>query len=276
MWPDIQKYDVLRYNPNHVAGTLDEEAMARAVIKKGYLPSKDPGMAAYLNIVKGLAANMCPGWATMPDGHDNTLFVQGKLAYMWEGSWAADNIQVAAPKGFTYGVTYLPTITSATTSVVHNPPYLPQAIGGLSAHDLAVTKSAVNDGSVNLAVDFLQYCTAPANNAPVVDEIPQFPAAVNGVANPPGIDFSAFEKDFNQLVKGRDSVAPASLLSDSDPNSLWTSKFSEIQVEYMQGQISLPSALSQLDSLAQEAAAFDVVANDKTKAKGGTWDLTKW
>ena len=274
MWPDIAKYDVLRYQPNHVVGTVDEETMARAVLREGYLPSKDPGFAAYLNIMKDWSQYSCKGWAALPANNDVTQFINGKLAFLWQGTWTYATLK-NDPRTQPFGTFWIPTVTSATTSVVHNPPYPDEGVGGYGSLNMSVTKTAVNDGSVNLAVDFLQYCTTPANDSKIVNEQPSFVVAVKGAPDTSGL--GKFFVGEHAMVNGyQTAISPLDLLSDSGQGSTWQSKATALMTEYMQGQIDLKTALSDYDQLAQTAAALDLQNNDKTKVKLGTWDTSKW
>jgi hypothetical protein len=53
-------------------------------------------------------------------------------------------------------------------------------------------------------------------------------------------------------------------------------QFNRAVVSYQQGAESQASLLALADSLDVSGAQKFIAANDMSKVKGGTWDLTKW
>ena len=136
--------------------------------------------------------------------------------------------------------------------------------------DFCVTKSAVNHGSVNLAVDFLQFITTPQNDGYVVNEQPQYVVAVKGAPDKSGLGrFFGGEKDMVKAFTYGISIY-------NTLNTKWSAKIDEIATEYFQGQRSLDSALHRLDIEARQQAQAELQLHDKTKSKLGMWDTSKW
>jgi ABC-type glycerol-3-phosphate transport system substrate-binding protein len=275
MWRDVAKYDVLHYKPTHVRGTLDEEEMVRAILREGWLPSKDQGFRELMRVMKDWSQYWCSGWAVPVTGptasaRDYQLFVTNKLAFMWEGTWVNAEVRNDPKRGFPFGTFYLTPFTRATSSAVKNPPIKPKAVGGYGGINFCVTKSAVNDGSVNLAVDFLQFITTPQNDSYVVNEQPQYVVAVKGAPDTSGLGrfFEGGKDMMNAFTYG------ISIYNTLNPK--WSAKIDEIATEYFQGQRSLDSALHRLDIEARQQAQAELQLNDKTKSKLGTWDTSKW
>jgi ABC-type glycerol-3-phosphate transport system substrate-binding protein len=273
MWRDVDKYEVLHYQPTHVPGSLDEEEMVRAILKEGWLPSKDQGFRELMRVMKDWSQYWCSGWAvpaTGPVARDYQLFVTNKLAFMWEGTWVNAQLRNDPKRRFPVGTFYLPPITRATSSAAKNPPIKPKGVGGYGSLNFCVTKSAVNHGNVDLAVDFLQYITTPQNDSYVVNEQPQFVVAVKGAPDKSGLGhFFVGEK---AMVKGfAYGINIFGIL-----NTKWSDKLVSVATEYFEGQRSLDSALHRLDMEARQQAQRELQINDKTKTKLGTWDTSKW
>lgn len=270
MWQDIQKYDVLRYQPTHIPGTVGVEEMVRATLRKGWLPSTDQGFRELMRVMKEWSPTWCAGWAAATRGNDYQNFVQGKEAFMWEGTWTSAQLKNDPRRGFDIGTFYLPSITQETSKSVKPGLIKPKGVGGYGSLNYAVTKTAVNDGSVNMAVDFLQYLTTPANDSTVVNEQPQFVVSVKGAPDKSGL--TKFFEGEKAMVNGfAYGIAITGIYGPK-----WKDKLVQIFTEYAQGQRDLDSAMKALDKVAVEEANAQLLLNDKTKTKLGTWDTSKW
>lgn len=214
-----------------------------------------------------------PGWASDQSGDTKAmqLFQSGKLAFMWEGSWVVPQLK-ALNLPFKYASFTLPPVTSATSKLVTTPTS-PMAAGGYGAHNYMVTyKDSQDPTKMAAIVDYLQYITTPTNDATIVNESPQFIPSVAGAKGDPAI--ASLFKSF----AGQGKYAGQTPVSAYE--CMWTpdgwDQFNRALTSYMQGAESQASLLATADSLDVSGAQKFIAANDMSKVKGGTWDLTKW
>jgi raffinose/stachyose/melibiose transport system substrate-binding protein len=267
------KYATLTYQPGYVPGVVTTEDWARAVTKLGYRPSKDQGFIDTMAALKAWSQYWAPGWASdqSADTKALQLFQSGKLAFMWEGSWVVPQL-----KGFNlpfkYGSFWFPPVTSATSKQV-TAPTVPFGVGGYGAHNYMVTyKDSLDPTKMAAIVDYLQYITTPQHDATIVNESPQFIPSVVGAKGDPAIAalFGAFAGQAKYA--GQTPSTPYGCMWIPDGQD----QFNRAVVSYQQGAESQASLLALADSLDVSGAQKFIAANDMSKVKGGTWDLTKW
>jgi raffinose/stachyose/melibiose transport system substrate-binding protein len=137
---------------------LNPEEVAKAILD-GKLSASDPKMDTYLKLSKDFVGLMPADYATLTGGDLDRLFLSGKIATQWNGSWAAKNLQRDATFGF--DVTYLPNFTKDDLGTHSAPAF---RVGGPSAAaQYGITRAAEKAGKLALAVDFLKYLSAPQN-----------------------------------------------------------------------------------------------------------------
>lgn len=111
------------------------------------------------------------------------LFVTGRAAMIWEGSWLLRRLRHDPLVDFDWGIFYPPRITRATSPFAD--PAGPEAavIGGVSAQ-FAITKRARDDGELGIAVDFLRFLTTAENTEKLVGEAGMYMPNIEGAAMP--------------------------------------------------------------------------------------------
>lgn len=122
---------------------------------KGFFTRRDPRWREQYRIIKEWRRY----WAKEQKNTDpDRLFLTGRLAMYWNGSWFIRRMAKDPYVDFEWGVTYLPTITKATS------PYgsgTPATVIGGAAVQLHVTNSAVQNGNLEDCIDFLMYLSSP-------------------------------------------------------------------------------------------------------------------
>jgi len=267
------KYAALKYHSNYIPGWVMTEDWARAVTKLGWRPSKDPGLVAAVQNFRDWSRYFAPGWASDTTGttKEERLFASGRLAFVWDGTWELLTFnQLKLP--FKYESFWFPPVTRQTSPLAPNPPMTPPGVGCICSISFAVSNSIAHTSKMPLAMDFLQYLTAPKNDQTIVNEQPSFLPEVKGTNGDPAIA---------NLFKGEAALAKTAGQVPVEPvNDLLTpadmDKWFRYTVLFLQGATSQSDYLRQLDALAVDSARTQIAQNDKTKNKAGTWDLTKW
>jgi len=268
LWRDLRRFAVLKYHPDYVPGYMTTEDWARAIVKLGYRPSKDPGMVAAVRNFKAWSRHFAPGWASANGGNPEQLFATGRLAFYWGGSWELPIFrQQRLP--FKFGTFWLPPITKETSPVVPTPPAPLPGIGGYGSVAYAVGSSLAHSPKLPLVIDFLQYITMPKNDQTIVNEHPGFVPATVGAAPDPSL--AAFFKPLTLQPGGHQPMNPPDAFTFNDQDTWFRDS-----VLYLQGITSERDYLNQMDTLMAHSASALIAQNDKTKNKGGAWELTKW
>lgn len=264
---DVVRFNVLKDEPGYIPGVVSTEEAARAVIKLGWRPSKDPGYVAAIRTFKDWMQYFAPGWASATY-NPAQYFATGKLAFLWEGT---QELQLLRQQkvSFPVGSFWLPPVTRQTSTEAPNPPMTPPGVGGY-ASGYGVAASLANSLKLPLVINFLHFITVPHNDAMLVNEVPQTLPAAAGAQGDPAIA-SLFKGEASLGKTGGNVPFCCLALTPSDGD-----KQNRYQVLYLQGNTAEQAFLAQMDQLAVHSAHDLVTQNDKATAKGGTWDLTKW
>ncbi len=264
---DVKKYATLTYQPDYIPGVMTTEDWARAVIKLGYRPSEDPGMQEAFRAWKDWAQYWNPGWASANQGNPVSLFENGKLAFLWEGSWEVPVFK-AANLGFSYGSFWYPPVTRATSTAAPNPPVTPTGVGGYCC-GFALPSALRSSPKLPLVVDFLRFITTPRNDAAIVDEHPTDVPAIRGAEGDPAISSLFVGETTKARTRGQLPIYAGGPITDV-PTQIADEQ------QYLLGAITEREFLTRLDDLFVAGAKAAVAQNDKTKSKTGTWALSKW
>ncbi|MDZ7337630.1 MAG: ABC transporter substrate-binding protein [candidate division KSB1 bacterium] len=122
------------------------------------------------------------------------LFVTQKAAMFWNASWFVRRLLLDPLVTFRWGVFYPPPISKAES------PYCcgaEQCVIGGAGMQFHVTRRAVDDGELDLVVDFLMFLTTPENNARIVNEAGLFVPNIRGAPLPPMLT------PFAEIIKRR-------------------------------------------------------------------------
>lgn len=126
------------------------------------------------------------------------LFITQKAAMFWNGSWFIRRLQLDPLIDFKWAVTYLPPITKETSPYCYG---IEQCVIGGAANQFHITRRAVDDGELDIVIDFLMYVTVPANSARIVNEAGMF------IPNIKGAPMAENLKPFAEIVKRRYTTA---------------------------------------------------------------------
>ncbi len=220
------------------------EELAKA-IKEGKFSTADPRFDLFLRLMKETAdKTFLKGFAGLKsDTEVARLFVEGKVAMAWLGTWNAPVLEEAK---FEYGTTYLPPVSKAESPYeTHDTSY---RVGGpSSAGEYGITQeTAKTPGLVDVAVDWLMYWSAPQNFQRVYDQYPVFVPMVKGMrSNPVNEQFTY--------------VASLPERAITDPNGRLSVKYGtehiRIMQRYLLGEITAEQAKADLQKAMDQSVA---------------------
>lgn len=179
-WADkIQSWYLEKYNNPYLPWRqLNQEEFARAV-KMGEFSVNDPRFDTYLKLTHDMAENcLVEGFAGIASYDDiYKLFSDGKVAMAWLGSWTAPSLTTLP---FTVGSTYIPRFGPDDSPYeINSTSY---RVGGPSSSgQLGISAITAERGTVEAAVDFLMYLTAPQVYQPIADAVAGNIPVINGV-----------------------------------------------------------------------------------------------
>ncbi|NIA15666.1 MAG: extracellular solute-binding protein [Nitrospiraceae bacterium] len=155
----LPRMDVIpsRADAEGYLGHYLEASEAGFLFTKGFFTRRDPRWREMNRILKEWRRH----WARELKNSDPVrLFLTGRLGMFWDGSWFIRRIATDPYVDFEWGVTYIPTLTKATSRFGSGTPAT--VIGG-AAIQLHVTNSANLNGNLEDCIDYLMYLTAPQN-----------------------------------------------------------------------------------------------------------------
>jgi len=223
------------------------EEIARAY-KQGLYMSGDPEMLEAFRIIKEWSQYWQEGWVTAKGEDVMRLYATQKIAMMWDGSWAMRGLKYDPAITFEWGIFSIPSITTATSPLAKG--NTSPSVGGI-ANQMAVTNSAIRDGKVEAAIDFLMFWTAPQNAGRLINESMSFLPNIRGVVPSPEMDpfKDSLENWKNYWWDGRLGSEVYGKMTD------------EIWVPYLLDKASLEETIEKRDALLAEN--FDRLIEDQ-------------
>jgi raffinose/stachyose/melibiose transport system substrate-binding protein len=172
--------------PTGLAGAYTQKDITLAILHGVYDATK-PEYKDWLRLMKDSVPYWTEQWTlhTAEDFFDQMAlqFTQGRLAILEDGSWRFGLLNANTELDFEWGSFFMPTLTKG------DGPGLSQfadgqpapAIGGATANQFGVTKTAVKNNNVDLVVDFLRFITAPKQASAIIGELGEFLPNIKGV-----------------------------------------------------------------------------------------------
>ncbi|MGH2558382.1 MAG: ABC transporter substrate-binding protein [Thermomicrobiales bacterium] len=177
---------VPQIQPSGLAGAYTQKDITLAILD-GVFDATKPEYKDWLRLMKDSVAYWSDQWtlSNTPDwGVQMALqFTQNRLAILEDGSWRFGLLKANDELNFEWGSFFMPTLTQGTgpgqSEFADGQPA--PAIGGATAHQFGVTKTAEQNGNVDLVVDFLRFITAPPQASEIIGELGQFLPNIKGV-----------------------------------------------------------------------------------------------
>ncbi|MBM7568353.1 ABC transporter substrate-binding protein [Paenibacillus sacheonensis] len=254
--PEADKINsTLKYSPDDPffdVGAVGDVERQLALWKSGKYDATGPAEQKTWTTLKKLSTYLQPGYATMKDADAYQLFISGKAAAYWNGSWQVGQIlkdqKSLGDKAFQWGTFKFPDFATPDP----NFPGHPRGIL-VPGHQLSVTAKKDQE-TVARSKDFLQFLYSPAEAQKVFSatidagQFVQGPSLVKGVTLPDEIN--AYLDGFK--VAG--NMAPISLLTGgnpaAEPNA--TAEGKSLELQYYNDKISLDEYLKKRAALAKK------------------------
>lgn len=250
----------VKYDPNDpffdIGAVVDAERIM-ALWKSGKYDAQGPAEQKIWSTLKQLSTYLQPGYATMKDADAYQLFISGKAAAYWNGSWQVGQIlkdqQSLGDKGFEWGTFKFPGFKEADP----NFPGDPRGIL-VPGHQLAVTAKKDAD-TVARAEDFLQFLYSPEEAQKVftttieAGQFVQGPSLVKGVTLPDVVN--SYLDGFKVAGNMNGSIGQiANGNPAAEPNA--TAEGKSLELQYYNDKITLEQFL-------QKKAEYTKKTNEK-------------
>ena len=180
-WPQVEEYDT------DGDKLLSKTEMAQAVKNGSYSFTQDRNKAR-LEQLKRWSSYWQTGAAGIDSDQATRLFVTGRAAMMFSGSWFLNTLEQDPQRKFEFGVFYYPTVDFSTSPLVPDGIPPTNKAAGYGSFQYAVTNSAVKNGNVDVAMDFLKFATVPENLTPMIEEGGSSMPAVKGAGPVSGLE----------------------------------------------------------------------------------------
>lgn len=250
----------VKYDPNDpffdIGAVVDAER-TMALWKSGKYDPMGPAEQKIWSTLKQLSTYLQPGYATMKDADAYQLFISGKAAAYWNGSWQVGQIlkdqQALGDKGFEWGTFKFPGFKEADP----NFPGDPRGIL-VPGHQLSVTAKKDAD-TVARAQDFLQFLYSPEEAQKVftttieAGQFVQGPSLVKGVTLPDVVN--SYLDGFKVAGNMNGSIGQiANGNPAAEPNA--TAEGKSLELQYYNDKITLEQFL-------QKKAEYTKKTNEK-------------
>jgi raffinose/stachyose/melibiose transport system substrate-binding protein len=221
-------------------------------INDGTFGVKSPGYSEAWALLKDMSQYFEPGAAayTAGAGHEAvTLFTRGTMGMVYTGSYSFPTL---TSDHIDYGIFALPQLTSATWKGASSQ-Y--QGTGVMSYWDSwpwAIAANSVSDGTSGLAQNLLQWLAVPQHQNTMSSDEGQIPVASTGNTITPSSSQSApllSIVDYIVQHPSRITTAETAILGPSGETDQV-----KIMQEYLDGQLNLSGAMSQMGSLLRQSA----------------------
>jgi ABC-type glycerol-3-phosphate transport system substrate-binding protein len=208
-------------------------------VKRHKYSKTDPRTSEAWQLLKRWMPTWYPGTLSNTDFRP---FISGKVAIWYDGSWDMNALLGALGHKFAVDIMPIPPVTTATSRYASGD--TSTGSGNFAAgNPLAVSVGAQRAGRLPLAIDFLQYYSAPGVMGPMAREQGLTPM-VQGAAPPAGLG----EKVVRWYINRPCLLGPA---GDQMPAEYF-SKQASLCTGYLAGSLDLHSALSQLQGVTEQ------------------------
>jgi len=221
---------------------LTPEETAKAIYD-GIYSTNNPRFVEFLKLMKQFSEYWPSGFTSLDYDSMLSLFLSGKAAMVWLGSWSMPEIAQSAP--FKWGLTYLPPLSTEQI------PQLPKIfqdvsfrVGGPNgAAQYGITIGAEKNHVVSWAVDFLKYLSTPNTMGKVAAASEMYIPMIKGTEVNPAIAF--FEK-----------IASYPTRAFMDPEGRFppaiANEYGTIMENYLVGSINMETAQKQIQEVLNE------------------------
>lgn len=256
--PDVESVNSkIKYEPGNpmfdVGGIVDEERV-QILAQEGRYDNQGPAEQKYWTTLKELSKFYQPGYATTSDADLYKLFISGKAAVYWNGSWQVGQLvqdqQKLGDKGFEWGTFKFPTYKEKD-------PNFPDEPRGIlvPGHQLSIVNKKDAEQQKRTE-DFLQYLFSPEVAQKVYEttlaagQFVQGPSLVKGVTL--SDEINAYLEGFKVSGNMNGSLGTLSGGNTNNDQTLLT-EAKALQLQYYMDKIDLAEFLKQKAEFAKKA-----------------------
>ncbi len=255
-------------NPFFDIGVVEDPERRMALWKSGKYDMEGAAEKKYWTILKQLSTYLQPGYATMSDADAYKLFISGKAAAYWNGSWQVGTIlkdqKLLKDKAFAWGTFKFPDFKTPDP----NFPDHPRGIL-VPGHQIAITNKMKNDeDKVARAKDFLKFIFSPAEAQVIytttieAGQFVQGPSLVKGVTM--SDEVNSYLTGFITAGNMNQNIGQIANGNPTGEINL-TSELKALQLQFYNDKITLERFL-------KKKAEFTTRTNEKFIAENN-WDL---
>ncbi len=257
LWRD--KYDAMNVAPNGLP-KIDDQEMFRAY-KKGLWTPNDPRFREMLRLLKEWTEYWNKDALAGSTENTERLFRTGHSAMFYNGGWYMPKLLRDPLRSFELGVFNVPGLTKASSPYGLEHAEVAPGVGGAGATQYAITTDAARRGHLELAVDFLQFFTAPKRLEKVIAE------AKITVPNSPNMAIEPILQPFAEALK----------VKRCWNMGVFNSKeYGEVEFRIMQsyfgGVYSLDEAVARINK-ALSKGMDDLIAHNPQWSFDANWDI---
>ena len=243
------------------SGPLTPEETARAVQLK-LVTTKSPAIRQVWIWAKKLA-NYGPPWdTTLVNQQADSLFVNGRLAFYWDGNWDYNYLKDAIGHRFAWGTMSLPAVSQQDYPTASPMPLL----GGANNNE-AITQNAVTQHVLPQAVNFLQYLSSPHPDALLT--------AQGTGGNIPNTKGAPVPKSVGGFLKTVLRSKTTGFFDFGIGPNITAPDVQGVLEAYLKGEISLNTALSKAETLWLQENA-QTISQNQHGPKSQRWNLKSW
>ncbi|NBD24014.1 ABC transporter substrate-binding protein [Paenibacillus glycinis] len=244
------KYDV--NNPFFDIGAVADTERQLALWKSGKYDAQGPAEQKTWSTLKELSKFLQPGYATMKDGDAYQLFIAGKAAAYWNGSWQVGQIlkdqKSLGDKAFQWGTFKFPDFATPDP----NFPGHPRGIL-VPGHQLSVTNKKDKD-TVERSEDFLQFLYSPGEAQKVFTDTINAGQFVQGPSLVKGVTLSDEVNSYLEGFKVAGNMTAIALLTGGNPSAEpnATAEMKSLELQYYNDKLSLADYLKKRADLTKK------------------------
>ncbi|MCY0899186.1 MAG: ABC transporter substrate-binding protein [Firmicutes bacterium] len=243
------------------SGPLTPEETARAVYLK-LVTTHSPAIRQVWIWAKQLADYGPPWDTTLVNQQADSLFVNGQLAFYWDGNWDYNYLKDAIGHRFAWGTMSLPVVSKKDYPTAGPMPLL----GGANNNE-AITANAVSQHVLPEAINFLQYLSSPRPDTLLTEQ-----GTGGNIPNVKGAPVQPSVAGFLKTVESSNTtgffdfgIGP----NITDPN------VQGVLEAYLKGEISLNTALNKAEALwIQENN--QTISQNQHGPKSQRWNIQSW
>ncbi|MFD0714404.1 ABC transporter substrate-binding protein [Paenibacillus sp. GCM10027626] len=246
--PEIEKVNSkVHYaadDPFFDVGAIRDPERIMALWKSGKYDAQGPAEQKYWQLLKDLSKFYQPGYTTMSDPDCYKLFISGKAAIYWNGSWQVGQLvkdqQKLGDKGFEWGTFKFPNFKTPDP----NFPGEPRGIL-VPGHQLSIVNKQ-DDEQKKRAEDFMMYLYSPEIAQKVYETTLNAGQFVQGPSLVKGVKLS---DEINGYLKGfltaGNMIGDLGMIANGNPtgNTTLSTEFKTLELQFFDDKVTLEEFL---------------------------------